>query len=481
MRTPGFLISLPFVCITGLTACAEGSSAEKALDVDATGQPVSSNYVTSRAVINPYYGATPPAKGQSRKDPVSGVKITRLTDAAELDGTSDALIVYSRYSPENSSGEYFLAFGGNSTSSWVIERATGTVLHKLQHNTGNEIGEYHEVRWDLTGNHPNRVYYRYGDALYMIDNVAATSLQTTLVKDFSGIIPAASDMVYNDVEGDSSNDSDHWAFMAAHYNESTQKTELDAFVHYQISTDTSHVFTPADLAGTALERYASGSTFPRPNMVEISPLGTGIVLHYGRAWQTDTQSNRPEDIGTWFDGPHLWPLDFNVTDKTPVKISIDETHSGWAFAQDGRELFISQNNRQDKLDAVFVTGDKSGYDNRIAFASHADFGWSNGFHFGKMPASKAGWAFVNTYAKAGKNEWGNNQLVLIQVKPEAQKPVLWRVGPNYNKYAGDYRDEAPAAMNMLGNRIYVSNNWGGKLNHREVFLFELPDDWLTHF
>lgn len=283
MRASGLICTLPLLCFSLLIGCAEGSSsAEKTVDVDATGQPVSSYYVTSRAIIKPYYGATPPAKGQSRKDPVTGVKITRLTDASELEGTLDALIVYSRYSPENSSGEYFLAFGSNSTSSWVIERATGNVLHKLRHSDGKTVGEYHEVRWDLTGQHPDRVYYRYGTGLYMIDDLAAETLQTTLVKDFSGVIPEESSLVYNDVEGDSSNDSDHWAFMAAHYNGVTYV--VDAFVHYQISTNTTHLLTPADLAGTGLDRYAGGSTFPRPNMVEISPLGTGIVLHYGRAW-----------------------------------------------------------------------------------------------------------------------------------------------------------------------------------------------------
>lgn len=478
-RHPGrFIMWLSFCAL--LAACSSGSSApQKQVDIDATGQPVSSNYVTSRSVINPYLGATVPAKGMSRKDPVTGVKITRLTDASELDETSDALIVYSRYSPENSSGDYFLVFGSNSTSSWVIERATGKVLHKLQHAANKGIGEYHEVRWDLTGNHPHRVYYRYDAALYMIDDVTAQTLQTSLVKDFSGVIPADSTLVYNDVEGDSSNDSDHWAFMAAHYNGKTNV--VDAFVHYQISTDSTHLLTPADLAATNLAHYADASAFPRPNMVEISPLGTGIVLHYGRAWGDNSYGERPADIGSWFDGPHLWPLDFNVADKTPVKISVGETHSGWAFAADGRELFISQNNRTDYLDAVYVSGENAGYDNRIAFGSHKDFGWSNGFHFGKMPPAKSGWAFVNTYANTASKDWGDNQLVLMQIKPEAQKPVIWRVGPNYNKYAGDYRDEAPAAMNMLGNRIYVSNNWGGKLDHREVFLFELPDDWASHF
>ena len=35
-------------------------------------------------------------------------------------------------------------------------------------------------------------------------------------------------------------------------------------------------------------------------------------------------------------------------------------------------------------------------------------------------------------------------------------------------------------MNLSGNRIYLSNNWGGMLTHREVFVIELPDDWDTY-
>lgn len=439
-----------------------------------------SNYITSRDVILPNFGSTPPAKGETRTDPTTGAKITRLTDATELDGTNDALIVYSRYSPENTDGKYFLVFGSNSTSSWVVNRETGAIVHKLYKHDGNTVGEYHEVRWDSSGNHPNRIYYRDAMSLYMIDDVSIANPVATLLKNFSADIPGAT-VIYNDVEGDSSNDSDHWAFMAAHYTGSNYV--VDGFVHYQVSTNTTHVMRPADLAGTNLDLEKNNTTFAaqRPNMVEVSPLGTGIVIHSSRKWDNSAYGGNGKDyIGTWFDGPHLWPLDFNVSNQAPVKISVDETHSGWAYAEDGREMFISQNNRTDYLDAVYVTGANSGYDNRVQVAQHADFGWV-GFHYGKLPPSKKGWLFISTYSNISyvdhATKWGVDQLIMMQIKPTGQNPVVWRIIPNYNYYAGNYRDEAPAAMNYLGNRIYLTTNWGNPSNSREVYVISLPNDW----
>ena len=462
-----------------ICACLPESTAQLQADLDQSASPVTSNFITSKDFITPSFGPVAPAKGQSRVDPITGTKITRLTDASELEGSDDALIVYSRYSPENSSGQYVLVFGANSTSSWVVNRQTGQIVQRLTHMDSKDIGEKSEIRWDNSGKHPNRIYYRHNLSLYMINDISSGPLQHSLVKDFSGLVPAASTRIYNDVEGDSSNDSDHWAFMAAHYDGVTYV--VDAFVHYQISTDSVHILKPSDLAGTPLAHYASESTFPRPNMVEISPLGTGIILHYSRAWGDASEGRRHTDIGTWFDGAHIWPLDFKYNQQQPTKISISETHSGWAFDQAGRELFVSQNNRTDQLDAIYIDGVNSGYEHRIEMAYHGDFGWSNGFHYGKMPSHKRGWVFINTYSninnKTHDSDWAADQIILMELKPKSQNPKIWRVSPNYNEYSGNYRDEAPAAINSLGNRIYVSTNWGGELDHREVFLFELPDNW----
>ncbi|WP_281559542.1 hypothetical protein [Thalassomonas sp. RHCl1] len=54
--------------------------------------------------------------------------------------------------------------------------------------------------------------------------------------------------------------------------------------------------------------------------------------------------------------------------------------------------------------------------------------------------------------------------------------MIWRLGHSYTKFDGDYRDEAAATVNLSGNRIYWTSNWGGNLDHREAFIMELPDD-----
>ena len=433
-----------------------------------------SNFINTRDIIFSSFGDTPPLKGETRIDPTTGAKITRLTDVNDLEGTDAALIVYSRYTPENTGGEYFLVFGYNSTSSWVMDRKTGDIVNELKSHNSKTIGEAHEVRWDLSGNHPNRIYYRDGMGLYKIDDVTAISPAATLIKDFSADVPNAT-KVYNDVEGDSSNDSDHWAFMAAHYDYDINNFVIDAYVHYQISTDTVHTLKPADLAGTNLDSEKNLEAFTRrPNMVEISPLGTGIVIHMGK------RTGAPH-VGTWFDGAHLWPLDFDHAKQAPVKISVSETHSGWAFDKDGREMFISQNNAKDSLDAIYVTGDNAGYDNRVIVTDHPDFGYSTNFHYGKMPENRKGWMFINTYTRSDHvnydTSWGADQLIMMEIKPKEENPIIWRISPNYNRYTGQYRDEAPAAINHLGNRIYVTANWGDHSNSREVYTIALPNDW----
>ena len=148
-------------------------------------------------------------------------------------------------------------------------------------------------------------------------------------------------------------------------------------------------------------------------------------------------------------------------------------------------MFISQNNLTDGMDAVYIKGANAGYDNRVETINQREYGYnSSGFHFGKMPMNRAGWLFMSTYS-SNHETWGKNQFMMIQTKPSQQEPVIWRLGHTYTKFNRDsgkkdeYRNEAAAAVNMAGNRIYWTSNWGGKLAHREAFMMELPDDWDT--
>ena len=93
---------------------------------------------------------------------------------------------------------------------------------------------------------------------------------------------------------------------------------------------------------------------------------------------------------------------------------------------------------------------------------------------------------MNTYSNVSNGthttDWAADQLVMIQIKPETREIRLFgRITPNYNNYAGNYRDECPAADEFVsGNRIYLSNNWGGMLTHREVFEVNFQMIWDTY-
>ena len=63
-----------------------------------------------------------PTKGVTQTDPVTNFKVTRVADKSELTGdyggykSGLSTIVYSRYTPVNTTGEYVLVHGDNSTS-----------------------------------------------------------------------------------------------------------------------------------------------------------------------------------------------------------------------------------------------------------------------------------------------------------------------------------------------------------------------------
>jgi len=504
--------------ITVTATDSVGASGQNTITLEVVGEAVTTfAYLTNDvSVIAPYYDAGQPAKLGTVTDPVTGVTIRRMSDSStDLQQSDQGLNGYSRWTQINSDGTKLLIFGSNSTSCTVLEVSTGAVVAYLAYDdSGNGVttlGMAHEVRWDLSGNHPNRVYFRNGTQFFQIDDVTQnnnadrSNPTRSVIKDFESLItwPSGSSghQIENDQEGDSSNDSDHWAFMATYYEAAGDTTRCRAFIHYQISTDTMHIMYPSDLAGAPVATFRINDSsdfasldsikdmdyFPaRPNMVEISPLGTGFVIHNGRAWDPATTIS-----GTWFDGPHLWPLDLDWQREAPFRISIDQSHSGWAFAKDGREMFVYQDNRRDFLTATYISGAVKGYnlnsdagpndvtnEGSIDFAYHSDLSWT-GFHFGKMPPNRPGFVMVSTYS-GGIDEWADEQLLMIEIKDKdaPTPPKILRIAPMYHEYESAYWDEATASMDVTGNIICVAQNWGlanGASN--EVYFYELPNDW----
>jgi hypothetical protein len=143
----------------------------------------------------------------------------------------------------------------------------------------------------MRADHPYRLYYVDGTQFWQIEDVRSQDPSgKTLIKDFGSVIDwgsqaTATRQIYTAQEGNGSHDSDHWAWMAAYYAAGT--FAVRAFVHYQVSTDSTDTLYPADLAEFArapVGESARATFSGRPNMVEMTPDGTGVLIHSDRAY-----------------------------------------------------------------------------------------------------------------------------------------------------------------------------------------------------
>lgn len=491
------------------------------VNVADTSAAATSNWLVDVNTTIPFdWAANIIAKNSIVYEPTTGATIKRITDVTQDRPGQTALFnAYSRYPTENVTGEYCLAFASNSTTVLVIDRASGAVVSTLAYdNTGlpsHTVGAFHEVRWHYTLDHPYRVYYVRGTQFWMIDDVRDQANTRTLVKDFTNIVDWSdlpiSRILYMDQEGNSSLDSDHWAWMAAAYDYGTGTYSVRAFVHYQVSTDTVHLMYPSDLVG--FSRVPGGETGQKtfrhkPNTIEVTPDGSGILIMYERAYAGFNDSY----VGTIFEAPYIWPIDFKPTTAAPFRVMADATHSGWSSIG-GVWHVVHQDNRRDYWSAVPISGPNKGYGNEgyidvnLALSPgvidfHRDGGYYPGMHFALCTNLADGWTLVSTYSVQTADSYGlGNALYLMKLVPEGPNSVKWHVAPTCNQYpAADKQDynEAPASINLAGTRIYTCGDWGGAAprspvsgdpqggpysgpTYVDMYSIELPPNWPAHF
>ncbi len=452
-----------------------------------------------------------PKKGVMQRDATTSLPTYRFADAADLiDGPNGrhgklSLIVYSRYTPANVTGEYVLVHGENSTSAWIYRVADGRQITPLQFRPDMVdsplLGEVNELRWDYSGAHPYRLYFigRYlsneraqrGETVqasfYYVDLDPKTGQlgMPVLVRDFSKDFPQfAHGVILNDVEGDSSNDSRYWAWMMI--NGAQGYLPYVVFVYDR----------QQDKIIGSIQRSCAGSQVPcvavdtpatarpylsKPNMVEMSPLSTRVIVHWGRAHREE----RAADIGMVADGPKAFLPNF----KDPILIGNNATHSGWAWGRNGEELYISQNDANDWIEAVDIASARTanckpigkGYSCGVKVLHYGvlDGGtWSVGMHFGKVyNRSLRGWVFINTYDKqAGHWAKNHNLLAAIPVESGAAAPIV-RMSSSSNVYY-DYRSEGSGALDFKGENIWATANWGYRDGRGDVLRVQLPQGWM---
>lgn len=451
-----------------------------------------------------------PKKGELGRDPSTSLPSQRFADAAELvDGPDGhhgkmSLIVYSRYTPANVSGEFVLVHGENSTSAWIYRvsdaKRVTPVLFRPDMADSPLLGEVNELRWDYSGAHPYRLYFighNLGNqraikgeeveaSFYYVDFDPRTGqlAMPVVVRDFSKDFPHfAHGVILNDVEGDSSNDSRYWAWMMIN--------GADGYLPYVIFTydrledriigsiqrNCSKATVPCEVADTpeTAKPYLS-----KPNMVEMSPLGTRVVVDWGRA----SRSERAADVGGVADGPKAFLPNF----KDPILIGNNATHSGWAWGRNGEEMFVSQNDANDWIEAVDIASARTanctpvskGHSCGVKVLPYAllDSGtWSVGMHFGKIyNRNLRGYVFINTYDKqVGHWAKNHNLLAAIPAQSAAPAPVV-RLSSSSNVYY-DYRSEGSGALDFKGENIWSTANWGYRDGRGDVMRVQLPTDW----
>ncbi|MBL8299888.1 MAG: hypothetical protein JNN30_16235 [Rhodanobacteraceae bacterium] len=471
-------------------------------------------FITDRRVIPIPSPGTYPGKGSVTIDPVTGFQVVRVADKSELTGdygsaqSGMSLIVYSRFTPTNTTGELAVVHGENSTSAWIYRVSNNAMLTVLRFKpslgqASRALGEINELRWDYSGAHPYRLYFvgrslpasqrvgteNPGMTFYYvdIDPVSGAQSAPTVIRDFSADFPGFADaQIMNDVEGDSSNDSRYWAWQVMNTSLSSGYKPY-AIVTYDRVNNQITGRLQRSCSGTpapCVEANTPAAPLPylsRPNMVEMSPLGTRVILHYGRVYP----GQRDADLGTIADGPKALLPGFS----DPIRIAADETHSGWAWGMSGEELFVSQNNRNDWIEAVdirsaataqcqVISGNSYACGTKVISYADLDGGsWSIGLHFGKVyDRAKRGWLYMNSY-DTSFSHWGKNQGLLVQIRDASGSPAsIIRLGSTYNRYY-DYRSEGSGALDFQGHNIWTTGNWGFTDGRGDVFRIRLPDGW----
>lgn len=264
--------------------------------------------------------------------------------------------------------------------------------------------------------------------------------------------------LFNDDEGEASADSRYWAFMVmGKYESGMGQTPIYYIFTYDKEQD--------KIVGILTTRpVASENSYPlgiKPNFVDISPDGRKVLASWG--WKSSTTGLS----GSIYDGPHVYNLNFT----NPIKVGGGTKHSGWAFDYEGNQVFV-QSWTGDYITATNVeTGEQ------IKIIHHTDFGgWDVHWHFSRIYNSEIkGWIMMSLY-DSDYNEWADNQILMLEIKPKEENPRIWRITHSYGLRGVGGFSSPKAALNWQGNKIFWSSNWKST-SVSEVYQAVLPENW----
>jgi|GEM_PF-5367897 len=403
-----------------------------------------------------------PGKCQTFTDANTGMKVTRISDVKDIPGIRASYSYegvpgrgmhdgYSKYTDVNVTGQYAIAYGVEPSVNGLYDLKNCTFIKQIVTGAGRGLGEAFDVRWDLSGvpGTETTIYYYYGSILYKQDVLVPGSEQ--ILFEFRKMYANEFASLGRDITG----------------------LEISTEGHMDQSTD-------ARYRGVKLYDYKKDGW---AKLLLLDTKEKKVIFSLPYKWGFDISPS-----GKWFytDGGGYGPYYFydipSLVAGKEVKVQLpiknNHGHDGWAYDKDGNEVYVYQDNATDWISAFNPATGKT-----INIINLKEMGWGLGQHMARISnPDKKGWLLMGTYS-CNTDSWAYNQIFMIEIKPSAEKPRIWRIASTNNSWCGAGTDKiqryfAEAFVNIdhAGNNVYVGSNWGAKDN-LELYRIALPTDW----
>ena len=387
--------------------------------------------------VNPEPVGNLPAQGVPFTDPQSGHHITRISDISQIenwdmrnppegDPSRGVTNGYAKYTNVNVTGEYAIAWASLGNRNGLFHLPDCKYIRFLD-SSATWLGESNDVRWDLSGRPGTEddIIYSIGSKICR-QNVLTGKSSEYVIHDF-GVDIAAEDHMDQDTNG--------------------------RYRAVKLSDNTTAVLDMIDEKVLPVSLHSGG--------LDVSPRGRWLYLGA-------TTPIRFYDIQALAKGD---------TTRYSELPTMSNGHDGWAFDQNGDEVYVFQDNKND-----WISSFNPATIERINILHMSETGWGLNQHLSRfLNPAKNGWLLMSSYCK-DNSTWAYNQLMMIEIKPAEQRPRIWHLTDTHNKRwvngldVGGYFSEAFASISPDGNSVYWGANWMAQDN-LELYRVELPEDW----
>ncbi len=400
-------------------------------------------FVTDLVVRQPS-SLSEPAPRVAFRNPVFGRCVVRVTDRT-----------HDKMEPGGLKNEYsrVQSFNADETRLLVMSTEGGWYLYNAQ--TLQPLGLAPlgmDPRWSATD--PDLIYFSEETRL-MAYNIVTQ--QTAVIHEFADDFPGQNlAAVWTRYEGSPSFDGQTWGLMAEDADWLTS-----ALLVYDLPSD--KILAARDTRGWTDEAREVDS-------VTISPLGNYFLVYMDKACE-------PGKLGTETNPCGLMVFDRDLKNGRGLLRLVG--HSDTALDQQSREVLVFQDIDTDHISLLDLeTG-------AITPLWPIDFSHTAiGLHFSARASRAPGWALVSTHdGDPASYTWMDDSVFAIELKAGGRIVRLAHTQSLVDEtMEHDYWAEPQATVNRDFTRILFASNWGRSgTGEVEMFLIELPGDWMKQF